>query len=73
MRILIVSDTHGLGENLIKALEETAPIDALIHCGDLEGQAEYIRMLAGCPCYMVAGNNDFFSDLPREKEFQIGK
>ena len=22
---------------------------------------------------MVMGNNDFFSDLPREKEFQIGK
>ena len=22
---------------------------------------------------MVAGNNDFFSDLPREEEFQIGK
>ena len=71
MRILIVSDTHGLGENLIKALEETAPIDALIHCGDLEGQAEYIRMLAGCPCYMVAGNNDWGTDLRRELEFTL--
>ena len=30
-------------------------------------------MIAGCPVHMVAGNNDFFSSLPREEEFYLGK
>ena len=45
----------------------------LIHCGDIEGSEYLIANSAGCPVQMVMGNNDFFSDLPREKEFQIGK
>ena len=45
----------------------------LIHCGDIEGSEYLIANSAGCPMQMVMGNNDFFSDLPREKEFQIGK
>ena len=28
---------------------------------------------AGCPAQIIAGNNDFFSSLPREREFNIGK
>lgn len=72
MKILIVSDTHGHGENLVKVLEKTSPIDALIHCGDIEGQAEYIQMIAECPCYMVAGNNDWGTSLKRELEFSLG-
>ena len=29
--------------------------------------------MAGCPVHIVAGNNDFFCDLPKEDEFLIGK
>ena len=71
MKVLVVSDTHGHTENLERALEQEQTVDALIHCGDLEGQEDYIRALAECPCYMVAGNNDWFSDLDRELEVEL--
>lgn len=72
MRILIVSDTHRSDRNLREVLRKTAPVDMLIHCGDVEGSEGYIEEIAGCPVYMVSGNNDFFSSLPREQEFMVG-
>ena len=47
--------------------------DMVIHCGDIEGQEHIFSEYAGCPMKMVLGNNDFFSQLPREQEFNIGK
>ena len=73
MKVLIVSDTHRQNENFMQIMDQEEPVDLLIHCGDIEGSEYLISKRAGCPVYMVAGNNDFFSDLPREKEFQIGK
>lgn len=73
MKVLIVSDTHKKQENLIKVLEQEKQIDLLIHLGDVEGQEEEIAHMADCPVEMVAGNNDFFSDLEREKEIEIGR
>lgn len=72
MKILVVSDTHGHSSELVQVLRKVKPIDGLIHCGDVEGQENYIRGIAECPCYMVKGNNDFFCDLPREEVFQLG-
>ncbi len=72
MRILIVSDTHKAHGNLERVLQMEGPIDMLIHLGDVEGRADYIEAIAGCPVHMVSGNNDFFSDLPWEEEFFIG-
>ncbi len=73
MRILIISDTHGRHGNLTEILEREPNIDLLIHLGDVEGGEEYINELAKCPVEIVAGNNDFFSYLEREKEIEIGK
>lgn len=73
MRVLIVSDTHRRHDNLIEILDRVQPLDMLIHLGDAEGEEDYIELLAGCPVEIVAGNNDFFSDLPREKSLKIGK
>ena len=72
MKILVVSDTHGRDGNLEKVLGNVKPVDALIHCGDVEGREDYISLAAGCPAYMVAGNNDFFSELDRELEIDLG-
>ena len=72
MKVLIVSDTHGHNASLEEVLTKIQPIDALIHCGDVEGQEDYIETLAKCPTYIVAGNNDYFSDLEREMEFVLG-
>ncbi len=73
MKILVVSDTHKKQKNLERALEREAPIDLLIHLGDAEGYEEDIAHMAGCPLEIVAGNNDFFTRLEREKELQLGK
>lgn len=73
MKILIVSDTHRNNANFLKVVEKTAPLDMVVHCGDVEGSELLISEAAGCPVEMVQGNNDFFSDLPREKEFMLGQ
>ena len=73
MKILIVSDTHRRNDNYLKIVRMNAPLDMVIHCGDVEGSEYVICEGAGCPVEMVMGNNDFFSDLPKEKEFQLGK
>ena len=72
MKILIVSDTHGRESNLEKVLKRVGNIDRLIHLGDVEGGEDYIRSLADIPMDMVAGNNDYYSDLPREAVIQLG-
>lgn len=72
MRILIVSDTHRQNNNYLKVLERVRPIDMVVHCGDAEGSEYLICEGAGCPVEIVAGNNDFFSSLPKESEFEIG-
>lgn len=71
MKILIVSDTHKKNENYFKVLEMHHP-DMVIHCGDVEGGEYAMTKAADCPVHMVLGNNDFFSDLPRELELNIG-
>lgn len=73
MKVLIVSDTHRKNENYIKVLKKVSPVDMVIHCGDIEGSEYLVAESAGCPVQMVVGNNDFFSDLPREKEFHVGR
>ncbi len=73
MRILIVSDTHGRTGNLELVKEHVGQIDMLLHLGDVEGAEHNIEEMFLCPIHMVAGNNDFFSYLPNEKEIEIGK
>ena len=71
MKVLIVSDTHGKDENLEAAVYKEAPFDLLIHCGDVEGREIFTEALVDCPCCMVSGNNDFFTDLPREEQIEF--
>lgn len=71
MKILIVSDTHKKNENYFKVLQMHHP-DMVIHCGDAEGSEYALSSAAECPVYIVLGNNDFFSDLPREITLDIG-
>ena len=73
MKILVVSDTHGYTDKFDVVLEKEQPVDMLIHCGDVERDEDYIRAAAGCPVCMVAGNNDWGSDLQQEIVTEIGK
>ncbi len=71
MKILVISDTHGRWGAARKVLLQAGQIDALIHCGDLCGDEETIRDEARVPCYMVAGNNDYFTDLKRDMLLEL--
>ena len=73
MRILVVSDTHRKNDNYFELLQRLQPLDMVIHCGDAEGSEYALSQAADCPVQMVLGNNDFFSSLPRELEFKVGK
>ena len=72
MRILVVSDTHGREDNLRRILKEKGTPDVMIHLGDSECGEYGITSLTDCPVHMVAGNCDFFTDLPRAKIVEIG-
>ena len=73
-KILVVSDTHGRNAGLKKLIERSKPIDMFIFCGDGEGLEHEIGAMTGdgCELHMVRGNNDFFSELPRDEEFALG-
>ena len=66
MKILIISDTHGLLWYLDEVLKKVGLIDMLIHCGDIQKDEDPIKEAVNCPVYMVAGNNDFGSLLEKE-------
>ncbi|MCQ2525207.1 MAG: metallophosphoesterase [Lachnospiraceae bacterium] len=72
MKVLIVSDTHRSNANYFKVVEMHKP-DMVVHCGDVEGSEYALSQAAGCEVVMVSGNNDFFSSLPKEVEFRVGK
>jgi len=71
MQILIVSDTHRYNKYYLDLIERLKPLDMIIHCGDVEGCEYTLKEAAECPVMMIAGNNDFFSELPQELDFTI--
>ena len=71
MRLLVVSDSHGVDKNIKKALDLSGPVDGLIHLGDSQGSESYIQQIAKCQIFMVTGNCDFFSDHPTTAVAQL--
>ena len=59
MKVLVVSDTHGVDVNVAVALDREWPVDAILHLGDSqEEEEEFAEIVAGedVPIYMVKGN-----------------
>ena len=73
MKVLIVSDTHGRNSGYLDLLENSEKMDMVIHCGDVEGSEYLISESSGCKTVIVQGNNDYFSDLPKEMIVKLGK
>lgn len=72
MKILVVSDTHRFNFFLEKVIDNVGKIDMVIHCGDAEGSEELLRdKFYTSAVVVVAGNNDYFSKLPKEACFDI--
>lgn len=73
MKILIISDSHGMTNRLERVISKAGKIDMLIHLGDVEADVEYIRKHAGCESHIIKGNNDYNVDVPNEEILQLGK
>ncbi len=71
--ILVVSDSHGQYFYLEQLQKKVPRPDYIIHLGDVARDQDYISALFGCAVDMVAGNNDYFTDLPAEFTFREGK
>lgn len=71
MRIVILSDTHGLLRPEVLAALEAA--DAIVHGGDINTQAIVDTLESYAPLYIVRGNNDkeWAEDLPHELRFTL--
>lgn len=72
MRILIVSDTHKNSRNFFYVTRKEKGMDCIVHCGDVCGEEELLEETAPCRLEMVAGNMDFNSYLPMQKEIRLG-
>ena len=72
MKTLIVSDTHGTSDNLMRALHREQPVEKIVHLGDLMGLEDTIEELTKVPCFMVKGNCDVYSFLPGESVIMLG-
>lgn len=67
MKYLVVSDSHGLQEELSELLKRHPDMDGYIHCGDSELPAYFLSN------YMaVIGNNDY-NGLPAQIIMNVGK
>ena len=73
MKYVIFSDSHGIVSDMESVVFREKP-DKILFLGDISSDADDLRNR--CLNYSicsVAGNNDFFSDLPREEIFSLGK
>lgn len=72
MNILIVSDTHGEISATEQIIRREKP-DHVIHLGDCIRDAENLdRSFPYLPICKVPGNNDWFTDSPKEKTVTLG-
>lgn len=72
MKILVVSDTHGRMDNVIKYIVENK-IKHVIHLGDCVDDAEKIQEKTEVDLYYIRGNCDFYStSIPEELILSFG-
>ena len=75
MKILVFSDSHGRGKNIIKAIEDHNGLcDAVVFLGDGVNEMDYVKSyFPGLIFFSVKGNCDHFAsgDIPEESLIDI--
>lgn len=67
MKILIFSDTHSNTDDPIDIINQEPEVNAIIHSGDLEADADIIHQkFPNIPLYSVPGNCDILSSNPED-------
>lgn len=59
MRIGVISDTHGVREKALAAVEHMGSVDLLLHAGDHFDDAIFLSNFLAFPVIGVRGNCDF--------------
>ncbi len=72
IKILVLSDSHGYGALMKKAIQAEKPFDYLVHCGDIEGPRQVIDSEPDYELIAVRGNCDSSPDLEIEEIFKAG-
>ena len=72
MQVLVVSDSHGRVDNMIRAVERVQP-DYVLHLGDCQRDLEKLRReFPGLPMEGVPGNCDWGSYDQPERLIELG-
>lgn len=71
MKVLIISDSHGIRKTLREVFARVGEIDMLIHLGDVCGDELFIKESFSCPVHIIAGNNDYSLKLLKEEIIEI--
>ncbi len=75
MKIIVASDSHyekAMLMNLAGEIRRRGDIDAVIHLGDMEGDAEWLRRNLSQPVYGVPGNCDMKFGPSAEQTLVLG-
>lgn len=73
MRLCVVSDSHRHRHELLRAVKNMQPLDAILHAGDETSDAAWLMERVDWPVYAVAGNWDSPSpDFPIERVLDFG-
>ena len=72
MKLLIISDTHGIVEPALDYIAAHLEIEQLIHLGDTAKDARLIAERTGLPMLAVIGNNDKGEPEPVEHKAVFG-
>ena len=73
MKFLVISDTHGYLKNARNVINRIGDrIDAVIHLGDHDEDAEFLaEEFDDIPFYYVQGNNDYSMNTPEVKVITV--
>ncbi|MCL6639373.1 MAG: metallophosphoesterase [Firmicutes bacterium] len=71
MRVLVVSDTHGLIEFAVQALKEAGAVDLILHAGDHYRDGKALAEKTCLPVRSVAGNCDSRLEGPLELMIEV--
>jgi hypothetical protein len=66
VKIIVISDTHGQINDIIKAINEMSGIDLIVHLGDNTKDAVNIKSQTNIEMINVKGNCDFLDNSTNE-------
>lgn len=70
-KILVISDTHGKLGPTIDLINRFNDLNHIFHLGDMVNDAEDLKAIFDIEVDYVAGNCDFYSDVPHNKVVEI--